>query len=75
MRPQDGRRRLQGRIVSAADGTIVIAEEKGEYTLAWENVEKARLVADLVALGLLAEPKKPGGQRGKRRKPDASDKG
>ena len=73
--PQDGRRRLQGRIVSAADGAIVIAEEKGEYTLAWENVEKARLVADLVALGLLAEPKKPGGQRGKRRKPDASDKG
>jgi ribosome maturation factor RimP len=69
--PQDGRRRLHGRIVSAENGTVVIAEEKGEYTVAWENIEKARLVADLVALGLLAEPKKPGGQRGKRRKPVA----
>ena len=72
--PQDGRRRLHGRIVSAEGDSIVIAEEKGEYTVARENIEKARLVPDLVALGLAAEPK-PGGQRGKRRKPDASDKG
>ncbi len=70
--PQDGRRRLHGRIVSAGDGQVVIAEDKGEFTVAHENIEKARLVADLVALGLAAEPKKPGGQRGKRRKPEAS---
>ena len=72
--PQDGRRRLLGRIVSAEGGKVVIAEDKGEFTIAHDNIEKARLVPDLVALGLAAEPKKPGGQRGKRRKPDASGK-
>jgi ribosome maturation factor RimP len=71
--PQDGRRRLHGRIVRTEGDKVVIAEEKGEYTVAHDNIEKARLVPDLVALGLAAEPKKPGGQRGKRRKPDASD--
>jgi len=73
--PQDGRRRLHGRILRAGDDSVVIAEEKGEYTVASDNIEKARLVPDLVALGLAAQPKKPGGQRGKRRKPDASDEG
>ena len=71
--PQEGRRRLHGRIVRAECDSIVIAEDKGEFSVALENIEKARLVPDLVALGLAAEPK-PGGQRGKRRKPDASDK-
>jgi len=70
--PQDGRRRLHGRIVRAEGDSVVIAEEKGEYTVARDNIEKARLVPDLVALGLAAQPKKPGGQRGKRRKPDGS---
>ncbi|MFA6985021.1 MAG: ribosome maturation factor RimP [Arenimonas sp.] len=69
--PQDGRRRLHGRIVRTEGDKVVIAEEKGEYTVAHDNIEKARLVPDLVALGLAAEPK-PGGRRGKRRKPDAS---
>ena len=73
--PQDGRRRLHGKIVGVNTDSVVIAEEKGQYTVAHANIEKARLVADLVALGLLAEPKKPGAPRGKRRKPDASDKG
>jgi len=70
--PQDGRRRLHGKIVRVEGDGVVIAEEKGEFTVAKDNIEKARLVPDLVALGLAAEPK-PGGQRGKRRKPDASD--
>ncbi|MEO7252579.1 MAG: ribosome maturation factor RimP [Arenimonas sp.] len=70
--PQDARRRLHGRIVRVEGDSVVIAEEKGEFTVAHENIEKARLVPDLVALGLAAEPK-PGGQRGKRRKPEASD--
>lgn len=69
--PQDGRRRLHGRIVRTDGDQVVIAEEKGEYTVAHDNIEKARLVPDLVALGLAAEPK-PGGRRGKRRKTDAS---
>jgi ribosome maturation factor RimP len=73
--PQDGRRRLHGRIVRAEGDSVVIAEEKGEYTVAKDNIEKARLVPDLVALGLAAQPKKPGGQRGKRRKTEASDEG
>ena len=70
--PQDARRRLHGRIVRVEGDSVVIAEDKGEFTVAHENIEKARLVPDLVALGLAAEPK-PGGQRGKRRKPDASN--
>ena len=53
--------------------SVVIADEKGEVSIARENLEKARLVPDLVALGLAAQPKKPGGQRGKSRKPDGSD--
>jgi ribosome maturation factor RimP len=72
--PQDGRRRLLGRIVRVEGDSVVIAEDKAEYVVAQANIEKARLVPDLVALGLAAQPKKPGGQRGKRRKPDESGK-
>lgn len=71
--PQDGRRRLHGRVVSAAGEHVVIAEDKGEYTVSRNNIEKARLVPDLVALGLAAAPKTPGGQRGKRRKPESDN--
>ena len=69
--PMEGRRRLQGRIAKVADGRVTIAEEKGEFTVAEANIEKARLVPDLVALGLAAQPKP--GQRGKRRKNETSD--
>ena len=72
--PQDGRRRLLGRIARVDGNSVVIAEDKAEYVVAQDNIEKARLVPDLVALGLAAQPKKPGGQRGKRRKPDESGK-
>ena len=72
--PQDGRRRLLGRIERVDGNNVVIAEDKAEYVVAQDNIEKARLVPDLVALGLAAQPKKPGGQRGKRRKPDESGK-
>jgi ribosome maturation factor RimP len=72
--PQDGRRRLLGRIVRVEGDSVVIAEDKAEYVVAQASIEKARLVPDLVALGLAAQPKKPGGQRGKRRKPDESGK-
>lgn len=72
--PQDGRRKLHGRIARVEGTSIVIAEQgKGEFTVAHENIEKARLVPDLAALGLLVE--KPGAQRGKRRKTNESDKG
>ncbi|HMB56653.1 MAG TPA: ribosome maturation factor RimP [Arenimonas sp.] len=73
--PQEGRRRLQGKIVRVDGNTIVIEETgKGELSLAHDNIEKARLVPDLVALGLAIEPG-PGGQRGSRRKTKESDKG
>jgi ribosome maturation factor RimP len=50
--PQDGRRRVQGKILRAQDGTVAIAEGKGEFVIAMDNIEKARLVPDFVALGL-----------------------
>ena len=66
--PVDGRRRVQGRIVRVEGDSIVLAPEDGvELTLAHDNIEKARLVPDLVALGLAAQPK-PTGPDGKRRK-------
>ena len=61
--PQDGRRRLQGRIARVEGGTVVIAEDKAEYAVAEANIEKARLVPDFVALGLAPQPK-PSGNRG-----------
>ena len=72
--PQDGRRRLHGRIVSVEGERIGIAEEGKEeaFVVSHDNIEKARLVPDLVALGLATS--KPGGQRGARRKRKESDK-
>jgi ribosome maturation factor RimP len=69
--PMEGRRRLQGRIARVEGERVTIAEEKGEFTVAEANIEKARLVPDLVALGLAPQPKP--GQRGKRRKNETSD--
>ena len=66
--PQDGRRRFSGRIVGAAEGRVRFdVEGVGEISVASENIEKARLQPDLVALGLAPQPK-PGGPRGRRRK-------
>jgi ribosome maturation factor RimP len=65
--PQDGRRRLQGRIVRVEGDRVVIAEEKQEYEVAEANIEKARLVPDFVALGLAPQPKPTGPRGGKAR--------
>ena len=65
--PQEGRRRLQGRIARVEGGRVVIAEEKQEYEVAEANIEKARLVPDLVALGLAPQPKPTGPRGGKPR--------
>lgn len=69
--PQDGRRRLQGRIVSvdAATAQILLDVDGAQFALAFDNIDKARIVPDWVALGLAPQkpnkpgPKKPG--RGK----------
>ena len=73
--PQDGRRRFSGRIVGAAEGRVRFdVEGVGEISVASENIEKARLQPDLVALGLAPQPK-PGGPRGRRRKKAAGAAG
>jgi len=59
--PQEGRRRLQGKVLSVGECGIVLDVDGREFTVAIGNVDKARLVPDLVALGLVAEPK--GGRR------------
>ena len=62
--PMDGRRRLQGRIASV-DGEDIILEVDGTQTrLAFDMVEKARIVPDLEALGLAPKtPKRAGRPR------------
>lgn len=60
--PQDGRRRFQGRIV-AVEGDLVDFEVEAKpvpqrVSVAFDNIEKARLVPDWVALGFA--PTKPG---------------
>ena len=50
--PQDGRRRLQGRILRAEAGTVVFGLDGAEFAVAAENIDKARLVPDWAALGL-----------------------
>ncbi len=58
--PQDGRRRLQGKIVRVQDDAIVFALDTGEFEVAAENIEKGRLVPDWAALGLAPSVDKSG---------------
>lgn len=66
--PVDGRRRFQARIVRVEGDTVVLGVDERELAVAHENIEKARLVPDLVALGLAPQPK-PTGPRGEGRAP------
>ena len=50
--PQDGRRRLQGKISRVEGSTIVFALDAGEFVVDAANIEKARLMPDWIALGL-----------------------
>ncbi|HET8587795.1 MAG TPA: ribosome maturation factor RimP [Candidatus Limnocylindria bacterium] len=58
--PQDGRRRLQGAILRAEGDGVVLEVDGGEVAVAIENIEKARLVPDWVALGLAPAKDKSG---------------
>ncbi|WP_202839089.1 ribosome maturation factor RimP [Luteimonas saliphila] len=67
--PQDGRRRLTGTIVSVEGGSIAFDVDGQLLTVAFDNIDKARLVPDWAALGLApardgaggdARPGKPG---------------
>ena len=64
---QDGRRRFIARITGVEGDVVLLKHEAGEMRVEHDNIEKARLVPDLVALGLAAQPK-PTGPDGKRRK-------
>lgn len=72
--PQDGRRRLTGRIVAVEGDTITFDVDGQPLQVDFGNVDKARLVPDWVALGLAPakdasgrdarpgkRPRKPGG--------------
>lgn len=64
-----GRRRLQGRIAAVAGDSIVFDMDGSEIAVQADNIEKARLVPDWVALGMVKT--KPGKGAGKG-KPAAS---
>ena len=67
---QDGRRRFIARITGVEGDVVLLAHEAGDMRVPHDNIEKARLVPDLVALGLAAQPKPtgPGGTRRKAKK-------
>jgi ribosome maturation factor RimP len=50
--PQDGRRRLQGAIVSVEGNQVTFDVDGTAFVVAIDNIEKARLVPDWAALGL-----------------------
>jgi ribosome maturation factor RimP len=56
--PQDGRRRLTARIASVDGDTVVFDLDGQPFAVAADNIDKARLVPDWAALGLVKE--KPG---------------
>ncbi len=75
--PQDGRRRLQGRI-AAVEGDRIEVEleakpEPQRVSIAFDNIEKARLVPDWAALGF--GPSKPEPSAGPGRKAAGKPKG
>ena len=58
--PQDGRRRLQGKIARVEGENITFNVDGNDFAVRADNIEKARLVPDWAALGLSAEKNKPG---------------
>jgi len=69
--PQDGRRRLHGRIERVEGQQVVFAVDNAPFAVDAENIEKARLVPDWVALGLAPAVDKSGrdARPGKQKKP------
>jgi len=66
--PQDGRRRLTGRIERVDAGNIVFNVDGAEITVAGDNIDKARLVPDWAAMGLAPSgPKGKGPKQGARK--------
>lgn len=68
--PQDGRRRLQGTILRVDGGDVAFGVDGNEVVVAIENIDKAKLAPDWVALGLAPAMDKSGrdARPGKRKK-------
>lgn len=62
--PQAGRRRLQGAITRIEGEHVVFTVDGAELVVAFDNIDKARLVPDWAALGLA--PEKPGSGAGRK---------
>ena len=74
--PLDGRRRLQGAILGVDGDVIRLKTETAEVAVQHENIEKARLVPDWVALGLAPGKKKAPRKADKRKQgPTFNDNG
>lgn len=74
--PQDGRRRLQGTIVRVDGDNAVFNVDGVELAVAFDNIDKARLVPDWAALGFAPAKDKSGrdARPGKQGKPSTSMK-
>ena len=74
--PQDGRRRLQGRILRVDGGEVAFDVDGNELLVAIDNIDRAKLVPDWVALGLAPAVDKSGrdARPGKQKKPAAGRK-
>ncbi|HEY0335517.1 MAG TPA: ribosome maturation factor RimP [Stenotrophomonas sp.] len=65
--PQQNRRRLQGAIVAVDEttGEIVFQVDGAPFGVSFDNIDKARIMPDWVALGLAPQkPNKPGPKKG-----------
>ena len=58
--PQEGRRRLQGTIAAVDGDTIIIEVDGLPFAVAFENIDKAKLVPDWAALGYAPAKDKSG---------------
>lgn len=72
--PMEGRRRLQGAILRVEDDSIVLQVGESEIRIPHDNIEKARLVPDLVALGLAPAKPEPAPGSGRPRRTGRSPK-
>jgi len=58
--PQEGRRRLKGRIAAVAGDAVTLTVDGAELVVQMDNIDKAKLVPDWEALGFA-----PGKKKGK----------
>jgi len=45
--PRDGRRRFEGKLMGVEDGSVILEVEGQQQRLAFEDIERARLVPDI----------------------------